>query len=117
MIVKRIRGTQRIFHARLTKSRIDIEHEFGSISNLFKRINQKHTWHIMSLKKTIDYHYFSIYLMMNIYTCVRENKTSAKYGVPSPSVDEYLGVSRQDCYDGNDADQNMIQLLRLQNNW
>ena len=30
---------------------------------------------------------------------------------------EYLGVSRQDCYDGNDADQNMIQLLSLQNNW
>ena len=48
--------------------------------------------------------------MMNIYTCVCENKTSVQYGVPSPSVDEYLGVSRQDCYDGNDADQNMIQL-------
>ena len=62
----------------------------------------------MALKKTIDYHYFSIYLMMNIYTCVRENKTSAKYGVPSPSVEEYLGVSRKDCYDGNNADQNMI---------
>ena len=55
--------------------------------------------------------------MMNIYTCVCENKTSVQYGEPSPSVDEYLRVTRQDCYDGNDADQNMIQLLRLQNNW
>ena len=73
--------------------------------------------HVIEKDDWLSLLYFSIYLMMNIYTCVCENKTSVQYGVPSPSVDEYLRVTRQDCYDGNDADQNMIQLLRLQNNW
>jgi len=101
----------------MSKSRIDIEHGSGLLSNLFKRINQKHTWHIMSREKTIDYHYFSICLMMNIYTCMRKNKTSAKYDVPSPKVEDYLDVTREDSYNAIDADQDMIDLLSTQNTW
>ena len=117
VIVKRVRGVQPLFHQRMTKSRIDIEHEFGLVSNLFKRVNTKHTWHIMSLKNAVDYHYCSIFLMVNIYTCMRENKTSAKYEVASPQVQDYLDVSRRDAYDGDDADQSMLDHLSTQNNW
>ena len=49
VIVKRIRGEENIFHNRMTRARIDIEHEFGLAANLWKRLNTKHSWHILSM--------------------------------------------------------------------
>jgi hypothetical protein len=117
VIVKRIQGLEGLFHRRCAKSRIDVEHEFGIVSNLFKRLNQKHTWHLLSLKKAVDYHYFTIFFLVNIYTCLRENKTSVKYNLPSPDIEDYLNVTIRDSYDGNDADEDMLAHLATQNNW
>ena len=113
-IVKRLRNVDALFHDRMTKARIDIEHEFGLIANLFKRLNVKHTWKLMSLGKLVHAHYFSIFFMVNAYTCLRENKTSVKYKVTSHTLQEYLDVSRDDWYDGNDADLDMINHLNTQ---
>ncbi len=113
-IVKRIRDNENLLHERLTKSRIDIEHQFGLISNLFKRLTTKHTWHLIKQKKLAHMHYFSIFFMVNVYTCVRENKTSIKFGIQSPVIEEYLNVDNSDWYDGNDADQDMIEHLSTQ---
>lgn len=55
--------------------------------------------------------------MTNIYTCLRENKTSAKFGIRSPSLENYLNVSRNESYDGNDVCIEMITLLQTQSSW
>jgi hypothetical protein len=52
--------------------------------------------------------------MVNVYTCVRGNNTSVKYGLIPPTVKEYLGVSMSDAYDRNDADDLMIDHLNTQ---
>ena len=49
-------------------------------------------------------HLFSIFFILNIYTCMRGNKTSAKYLLKPPMVCDYLNVGIQDHYDGDDVD-------------
>lgn len=46
VIVKK-NGVDDIFHIRMNAGRIDVEHEFGLIASLFKRLTVKHTicWH------------------------------------------------------------------------
>ena len=49
--------------------------------------------------------------MVNCYTCVRGNKTSTKYRIPTSTIDNYLDVTMDDAYDGDDADELMIERL------
>ena len=51
--------------------------------------------------------------MVNIYTCVRGNKTSTKYWMKPTSLIEYLDVTLDDTYDGDDADELIMELLEL----
>ena len=62
----------------------------------------------MKYKKRTKEHLFSFFFMINVYTCLRENKTSAKFGLESPSATEYLDTDRSHYYDGDDADQDML---------
>ena len=57
---------------------------------------------------------FSIYFMVNCNTCVRGNKTSTKYCIPTPTIDNYLDVTMDDAYDGDHADELMIERLETQ---
>ena len=49
--------------------------------------------------------------MVNVYSCLRGNKTSAKYQMNPLSVNEYLNVTENDMYDGIDANEYMINFL------
>lgn len=103
------------FYKRMNKGRIDIEHRFGLDSNLWKCLNVKHTWHILKDKSHIHRQYFSIFFMTNVWTCMNENKTSVKYKLHAPSLQEYLNVTENDWYDGDDKDDLMIQFLQTGN--
>ena len=50
--------------------------------------------------------------MINVYTCLRGNKTSTKYHTDPPSVEEYLNVTMDDAYDGIDDDELMLEILQ-----
>ena len=52
--------------------------------------------------------------MVNVYTCLRGNKTSTKFKVESPDIEEYLDVTMHDAYDGVDADEMMLQRISEQ---
>ena len=91
-----------------------MEHEFGLTASLFKRLRVKHTWKLMNMNGSVNEHLFSIFFMVNVYTCIRGNKTSAKYGLEPPSIEEYLNVTMNDAYDGHDADEMMIERLQGQ---
>ena len=95
-------GQNTPFFNRLSSTRGDNEHIFGLVSNLWKRSRVKHTWMIMEMKKTVKAHLFSIFFMTNLYSCIKGNKTSTKYGFRPFSLDEYLNVDASvgnDCYD------------------
>ena len=49
--------------------------------------------------------------MCNVYTCFRGNKTSKKYQLNPPSVEEYLHGYASDRYDGVDASEFMLEFL------
>lgn len=96
------------FFLRLTSTRGDNEHIFGLVSNLWKRSCVKHTWMLMKMKKTVKAHLFSTFFMTNIYTCLKGNKTSTKYGFAPYSIDGYLNVTIKDGNDGDDQDEYML---------
>ena len=95
----------------MTTARVDIEHEFGLIASLFKRLQQKHTWKLLQNYRCVNAHLFTIYFMCNVYTCFRGNKTSKKYQLNPPSVEEYLHGYASDRYDGVDASEFMLEFL------
>ena len=53
-------------------------------------------------------------IMVNIYTCFRGNKTCTKYWLKPTDINEYLEVTMEDAYDGDDADELMIDHLNTQ---
>ena len=68
----------------------------------------------MQMGGHVTEHLFSIYFMVNCYTCLRGNKTSVKYHIPAPSIEDYLDVTMDDAYDGDNADELMIERLETQ---
>ena len=95
----------------MNSARIDIEHKFGLTASLFKQLSVNHTWKLMQLGGHVTEHLFSIYFMVNCYTCVRGNKTSTKYCILMLMIENYLDVTMDDVYDGNDADELIIERL------
>ena len=96
------------------RARIDIEHEFGLTASLLKRLSVKHTWKLMQMGGHVTEHLFSIYFMVNCYTCVRENKTSTKNRILTPMIENYLDVKMDNVYKGDDADELIIERLETQ---
>ena len=94
--------------------RMDIEHMFGGVAGLFKRLNTSHTWHLLSLGDHVHEHLFSIFFITNVHSCIRENKTSKKYNLPSPTLAEYLDVDNTVWYDGHNKNDAMLNHLRTQ---
>ena len=58
----------------MNSARVEIEHEFELTASLFKRLSVKHTWKFLQMGGHVTEHLFSIYFMVNVYTCVRGNK-------------------------------------------
>lgn len=56
-------------------------------------------------------HLFSIFFMTNCYTCLHGNKTSTKYGFPPYPLEDYLNVTAEDAYDGDDIDDEMLAIV------
>ena len=99
----------------MCSSRVDIEHEFGLTASLFKRLLVKHTWKLLKLRGSVNEHLFAIFFMVNIYTYLRGNKTSKKYQLHPPSLEEYLNVRIEDRYDAPDACPFMLDFLNSSN--
>ena len=93
----------------------NIEHEFGLTASLFKRLQTKHTWKILQMHGHVNEHLFSIFFMVNCYSCMRGNKTSKKYQLNLPSLDEYLNVTENDYYNGIDANEYTMDFLEWVN--
>ena len=75
--------------------RVDIEHLFGMNTNLMKRLCMKHTWKLYQMKSQVQAHLFSIFFMVNIYTTLNWNKSSIKFDVNPPSIEEYIGGNQE----------------------
>ena len=103
-----------VFHKRMNSSRIDIEHEFGLLSTLSRRLTTKHAWKLMTKGFKPREHLFSIFFMLNIYSCLRGNKTATKYNFQRTDIEDYLDVTMDDAYDGVDKDELMYNRLRTQ---
>ena len=74
----------------------------------------KHTWKLLNIGEHVNEHLFTIFFMVNVYTCIRGNKTSSKYGLDPPSIEEYFNVTMNDAYDSHDAEKLMIRRLEEQ---
>ena len=107
-------NTEDVFHKRMNSSRIDIEHEFGLLSTLFRRLTTKHTWKLMTKGFKPREHLFSIFFMLNIYSCLRGNKTATKYKFQRTDIEDCLDATMNDAYDGDDKDELMYNRLRTQ---
>ena len=69
-VIAKSNGAKNIFNLRMNSACIDIEHEFGLTTSLFKQLSVKHTWKLMQMGGRVTEHLFSIYFMVKFYTCV-----------------------------------------------
>ena len=83
-------------------------------NNLWKRDGVKHTWKLMSMKNNVREHIFSLFLMTNIHACFRGSKTATKYGFEKVAIGDYLNVTLADVYDGDDANEYIMNLINTQ---
>ena len=95
-VIAKPNGVKNIFNFRINSARIDIEHKFGLMTSLFKQLSVKHTWKLMQMGGHVTKILFSIYFMVNCYICVRGNKTSTKYRIPTQRIENYLDVTMDD---------------------
>ena len=86
-VIAKSNGVKIIFNLRMNSARIDTQNEFRLTTSLFKRLSVKHTWKLMQMGGHATEHLFSIYFMVNCYTRVRRNKTSMKYRIPTPRIE------------------------------
>ena len=110
VIVKASRGW-RIFHEHMYSACVDVEHDFELTSSYFKRLHVKHTRKSLKFERYVNKHLFSIFFMVNVWTCFRGNKTSVKYQLNPPVIENYLTVTQNDFYKRLDADQYMLGFL------
>ena len=103
------------FHTRMNSSRIDIEHMFGTRNDLWKRDGMKKSWKLLQMKKHVHKHVFSLFFMTNIHTCCNGSKTALKYNFEKVNVRDYLHVDMNVAYDGDDANEFIMQLLNSHN--
>jgi hypothetical protein len=89
-----------LFHTRMNGCRVDIEHEFGLVSSMIKRLLTKHCWKLCSQRNRVRHHLFTCFFIVNMFTCLRGNKTSTKFNLPPPSLEEYLNVGNSVRFDG-----------------
>jgi hypothetical protein len=92
------------FWEHLTELRTDIEHMFGLVSNLWKRLSNKHIWKLLRMKQQAMKHILTLFFLTNCYTCLHGNKTSKKFNFPNPSIEQYLDVTAQDAFTGEEID-------------
>ena len=82
--------------------------------------NSQDTWQMLSAKEQIHQHFFATFFMMNLDTCIRENKSAVKYNFRTTSLESYLDATTpNDWYDEDglvvDKDKIMNQHLKTQN--
>ena len=58
-------------------------------ASLFKILRVGHTWKLMNLGEQVNEHQFIIFFIINMYTCLRVNKSSTQYSIDSSTVEEY----------------------------
>ena len=109
--VKRGENDDGDFAIRMAAARMDIEHLFGSTASMFKRLSQKHTWKIAQMGCHVREHLFSIFFMLYLYICNRGSKSATKFKLKLPDFEEYLNVDNDAYYDGEDADEYILELL------
>ena len=66
------------------------------------------------MKHHVREHLFSIFFMVNCYSCFRGNKSATKYSLQSPTIGEYLNVNATHRYDGEETDEWMADHLKTQ---
>ena len=60
-VIVKANGVSNVFHTRLNGARVDLDHEFGLTSSLFKRLSVKHTWKLLNLDGRVNAHLFTIF--------------------------------------------------------
>jgi hypothetical protein len=64
--------------------------------------------------KKIRAHLFSIFFVLNVYTCFNGNKTATKYELEPPTIQQYLHGPDGNAdykYDGDDSDDRIVDIL------
>jgi hypothetical protein len=76
------------FNRMFSKARIEVEHGFGLVNNLWLAHTYKRKQ--QSGNQLVSAHYMAAVLMTNLYTCYRGNQSSKRFGISPPSPEEYL---------------------------
>jgi AraC-like DNA-binding protein len=79
---------QALFNREMSACRISVEHGFAHVQNRWMRNAFQHVCRIGS--SPLAAYYTSAVLLANIYTCLRGNQISKKFGLRPPTLEEYM---------------------------
>ena len=77
-VIEKANEVYNILNLCMNSDYIDIEHEFGLASSLFKRLSIKHTWKLLQKGGHVTEHLFSIFFYGKCINLCLRKKISAK---------------------------------------
>lgn len=84
----RMTESQRRFNRQMAKTRIEVEHGFGLWKNLWTSLEMSRN--LRSGLSPIGSWMRTAVLFTNIFTCMKGNQTSQRFGLAPPTLEEYL---------------------------
>mmetsp|Transcript_30059 Transcript_30059/g.35428 ORF Transcript_30059/g.35428 Transcript_30059/m.35428 type:complete len:329 (+) Transcript_30059:447-1433(+) len=75
--------------AAMSSARQSVEHHYGELGNYWPYIKNTKKLKICS-SNPIEAIYFCVHLLRNLYTCLNGNKTSERFHIDPPTLEEYL---------------------------
>jgi hypothetical protein len=66
------------------------------------------------MKQQAMKHILTLFFLTNCYTCLHGNKTSKKFNFPNPSIEQYLDVTHDDTFTGEDVDDPFATILAFE---
>ena len=79
---------QALFNSQMSSCRISVENGFAHVQNKWMRNAFHHS--LRSLSSPVAAYFVTAVLLANLYTCLRGNQISSRFGLVPPSLEEYL---------------------------
>jgi hypothetical protein len=80
--------TQRLFNYDMSRNRISVEHEFAIIQAKWMKLGFHYAMRTGS--SPVAAYFGAAVLLSNLYTCLRGNQISMKYGLQPPTIQEFM---------------------------
>ena len=86
---------QHLFNSQMSSCRIPVEHGFAHVQNKWMRNAFHHS--LRSMSSPVAAYFLAAVLFSNVYTCLRGNQISKRFGLRPPTLEDYFREGMRFC--------------------